>query len=220
MPWLNRFDDEWLARARSPSSASSSSRITRRSAGSATRSAERLGRHVAVLGVEGWPACGTPAEALAAHGLDGASVAPADRGTARGAREVGAGRSGSCFRTGSRFDCSSRPGSWSGLKDRLGERLRRCSRPQGGRRTGAPRAPGTRAVPLRPRSDARLIRASGRPSRIDRALDRQLGYYPLAMRLNRRHGFHGERMAPGHPNWMLDSDARRRAAALGGGSTG
>ena len=26
------------------------------------------------------------------------------------------------------------------------------------------------------------------------------------MRLNRRHGFHGERMAPGHPNWMLDSD--------------
>jgi hypothetical protein len=42
--------------------------------------------------------------------------------------------------------------------------------------------------------------------RVDRLLDRRLGYYPLAMRLNRRHGFHGERMAPGHPNWMLDSD--------------
>jgi UDP-N-acetylglucosamine:LPS N-acetylglucosamine transferase len=40
--------------------------------------------------------------------------------------------------------------------------------------------------------------------RVDRALDRELGYYPLAMRLNRRHGFHGERMTPGHPNWMLD----------------
>lgn len=41
--------------------------------------------------------------------------------------------------------------------------------------------------------------------RLDSALDRQLGYYPLAIRLNRRHGFHAERMLPGHPNWMLDS---------------
>ena len=42
--------------------------------------------------------------------------------------------------------------------------------------------------------------------RLDRALDRRLGYYPLALRLNERHGFHRERMAPGHPNWMLDTD--------------
>jgi UDP-N-acetylglucosamine:LPS N-acetylglucosamine transferase len=42
--------------------------------------------------------------------------------------------------------------------------------------------------------------------RLDRALDSELGYYPLAIRLNRRHGFHRERMAPGHANWMLDSD--------------
>jgi hypothetical protein len=41
--------------------------------------------------------------------------------------------------------------------------------------------------------------------RVDSFLDRQLGYYPLAIRLNRRHGFHEERMLPGHPNWMLDS---------------
>ncbi len=41
--------------------------------------------------------------------------------------------------------------------------------------------------------------------RIDASLDRQLGYYPLAIRLNHRHGFHAERMHPGHPNWMLDS---------------
>jgi hypothetical protein len=41
--------------------------------------------------------------------------------------------------------------------------------------------------------------------RLDRALDRQLGYYPLAIRFNERHGFHRERMEPGHPNWMLDS---------------
>lgn len=41
--------------------------------------------------------------------------------------------------------------------------------------------------------------------RIDTWLDRQIGYYPLAIRLNVRHGFHRERMEPGHPNWMLDS---------------
>jgi UDP-N-acetylglucosamine:LPS N-acetylglucosamine transferase len=39
----------------------------------------------------------------------------------------------------------------------------------------------------------------------DSLLDRQLGYYPLAIRLNLRHGFHEERMHAGHPNWMLDS---------------
>ena len=42
--------------------------------------------------------------------------------------------------------------------------------------------------------------------RVDAWLDRGLGYHPLAIRLNYRHGFHGERMQPGHPNWMLDSD--------------
>jgi hypothetical protein len=41
--------------------------------------------------------------------------------------------------------------------------------------------------------------------RSDRALDRHAGYYPLAIRLNYRHGFHLGRMAPGHANWMLDS---------------
>jgi UDP-N-acetylglucosamine:LPS N-acetylglucosamine transferase len=42
--------------------------------------------------------------------------------------------------------------------------------------------------------------------RLDTWLDRRLGYHPLAIRLNRRHGFHSDRMQPGHPNWMLDSD--------------
>lgn len=42
--------------------------------------------------------------------------------------------------------------------------------------------------------------------RVDAWLDRRLGYHPLAIRLNYRHGFHGERMQPGHPNWMLDTD--------------
>ena len=33
------------------------------------------GRPLTVFGVEGWPACGTPSEALHHHGLDGASLA-------------------------------------------------------------------------------------------------------------------------------------------------
>jgi hypothetical protein len=41
--------------------------------------------------------------------------------------------------------------------------------------------------------------------RVDRWLDEQIGYYPLAIRLNLRHGFHRERMAPGHRNQLLDS---------------
>ncbi len=35
----------------------------------------RAGVDAEIFGVEGWPACGTPAEALRAHGLDGASLA-------------------------------------------------------------------------------------------------------------------------------------------------
>jgi hypothetical protein len=46
--------------------------------------------------------------------------------------------------------------------------------------------------------------------RVDAWLDGRIGYYPLAIRLNHRHGFHAERMQPGHPNWMLDSDREGR----------
>jgi len=38
----------------------------------------------------------------------------------------------------------------------------------------------------------------------DRWLDERIGYFPLAIRLNYRHGFHLERMQPGHGNWLLD----------------
>ena len=41
--------------------------------------------------------------------------------------------------------------------------------------------------------------------RADRWLDDRFGYYPLAIRLNLRHGFHAERMLPGHRNQLLDS---------------
>jgi hypothetical protein len=41
--------------------------------------------------------------------------------------------------------------------------------------------------------------------RIDLAVDRSAGYYPLSVRHSLRHGFHRERMRPGHPNLFLDS---------------
>ncbi len=82
MPWLNRFDADWIAAElgsfdhvlvledHAPEGA----------LGDALR--RELGAHdVAVFGVEGWPACGTPDEALRFHGLDGASLA--DRIAAR-----------------------------------------------------------------------------------------------------------------------------------------
>jgi UDP-N-acetylglucosamine:LPS N-acetylglucosamine transferase len=55
-----------------------------------------------------------------------------------------------------------------------------------------------------------LLAPNGVPDRafgrVDAWLDRRIGYHPLAIRLNHRHGFHRERMQPGHPNWMLDTD--------------
>jgi CDP-Glycerol:Poly(glycerophosphate) glycerophosphotransferase len=40
--------------------------------------------------------------------------------------------------------------------------------------------------------------------RVDSWLDRQIGFYPLALRVSLRHGFHRERMRPGHRNTFLD----------------
>jgi transketolase len=76
MPWLNRIDAAWLEdlaeqfgdvfvlEDHAPVGA----------LGDAVRRALD-GRSVTVFGVEGWPACGTPSEALRFHGLDGASLA-------------------------------------------------------------------------------------------------------------------------------------------------
>jgi transketolase len=82
MPWLNVIEPEWLAETvaaheeivvvedHSPVGALGDA--LRRSL--AEQGLDR-DRSVTVLGVEGWPACGTPPEALRAHGLDGASLA-------------------------------------------------------------------------------------------------------------------------------------------------
>jgi hypothetical protein len=46
--------------------------------------------------------------------------------------------------------------------------------------------------------------------RVDFAVDRNAGYYPLSVRHSLRHGFNRERMRPGHPNVFLDSSRGRR----------
>jgi hypothetical protein len=60
-------------------------------------------------------------------------------------------------------------------------------------------------LPARPAAYERVHR------RLDRRLDDLIGFYPLALRHSLQHGFHLERMRPGHPNWFLDP---RRAGSL------
>jgi transketolase len=80
MPWLDRVDPNWLAATftgvrevlvvedHAPVGALGD---TLRRALAALPDAPSL----QVAGVEGWPACGTPVEALRHHGLDAASLA-------------------------------------------------------------------------------------------------------------------------------------------------
>ena len=76
MPWLNAVDADWLAEIVEPVPhvlvLEDHSPV-----GGLGDALRRVldGRSVAVFGVEGWPACGTPAEALRHHRLDGASLA-------------------------------------------------------------------------------------------------------------------------------------------------
>ena len=75
MPWLNRFDREWLADLVAPFGDVFvvEDHALVGALGDGLR--RELERPVTVFGVEGWPACGTPPEALRFHGLDGASLA-------------------------------------------------------------------------------------------------------------------------------------------------
>jgi hypothetical protein len=54
--------------------------------------------------------------------------------------------------------------------------------------------------PERVRFAERVVR------RADASFDDELGFFPLAIRLNQRHGFHAERMAHGHRNPFIDLD--------------
>jgi transketolase len=75
MPWLNRFDGTWLEETVTPFEHLFvvEDHAPVGALGDALR--RELQRPVTVYGVEGWPACGTPVEALRFHGLDGASLA-------------------------------------------------------------------------------------------------------------------------------------------------
>ena len=100
----------------------------------------------------------------------------------------------------------------SGVVDRLGTRLGERLQPVFllGREAAAPWA--ERLPPLaRPalHVDELFPAAVAGAERVRRRqdvwLDRRIGYYPLAIRLNYRHGLHLERMLPGHRNELLDS---------------
>ncbi len=76
MPWLNRFDDAWLAETVVPYEHLFvlEDHAPVGGLGDALRR-ELDGRPLNVFAVDGWPACGTPAEALRVHELDGESLA-------------------------------------------------------------------------------------------------------------------------------------------------
>ena len=80
MPWLDRVDMRWLTAAFAGvrDVLVVEDHATVGGLGDTLRRA--FARHpdpptLDVVGVEGWPACGTPIEALRYHGLDGASLA-------------------------------------------------------------------------------------------------------------------------------------------------
>jgi transketolase len=76
LPWLNRFDVDWLADVVDPFDDVFvlEDHAPLGGLGDALRR-ELPGRSLTVFGVEGWPACGTPKEALRFHGLDAATLA-------------------------------------------------------------------------------------------------------------------------------------------------
>jgi transketolase len=76
MPWLNRVDAAWARELAGPFEdifVVEDHAPTGALADALRRALD--GRALTVFGVEGWPACGTPLEALRFHGLDGSSLA-------------------------------------------------------------------------------------------------------------------------------------------------
>jgi transketolase len=82
LPWLNRFDRDWVTETVAPyadvfvledhAPVGGLGDALMRELSSAGQLNDRV---VAVFGVEGWPACGTPPEVLGFHRLDGVSLA-------------------------------------------------------------------------------------------------------------------------------------------------
>jgi hypothetical protein len=93
------------------------------------------------------------------------------------------------------------------LHDRLGDRLELFLLDAGEAATAWRERAGERRVSTpADLSDGSLSLQRKVFRRIDRSLDRNVGFYPLSLRLSLRHGFNRERMQPGHQNWFLDPD--------------
>lgn len=82
LPWLNRVDAAWLAGTVEPferiyvlDDHSPVGGLGDHLLNVLSKSGKLNTRHLTKLGVEGFPACGTPPEALRYHGLDGTSLA-------------------------------------------------------------------------------------------------------------------------------------------------
>jgi hypothetical protein len=106
------------------------------------------------------------------------------------------------------FDC----GIVDGLREALPDRLELAFLL--GEEDAAPWAAQAGDVPVRGREELlpqRVAPVERALRRADRWLDERIGFYPLALRLSLRQGFHRERMRPGHENWFLDP---RRAGPL------
>jgi CDP-Glycerol:Poly(glycerophosphate) glycerophosphotransferase len=89
-----------------------------------------------------------------------------------------------------------------GLRERFGDRLELFL--DAGEEERAKRAPG---IKVTRRDELIAAPVPGREKawrRVDTWLDRRIGFYPLSLRHSLRHGFHRERMRPGHSNWFLD----------------
>jgi CDP-Glycerol:Poly(glycerophosphate) glycerophosphotransferase len=66
------------------------------------------------------------------------------------------------------------------------------------------RATGSRATHAEDLGGGRVPLHAKVHRRVDTWLDRRIGFYPLSLRHSLRHGFHRQRMRPGHANWFLD----------------
>jgi CDP-Glycerol:Poly(glycerophosphate) glycerophosphotransferase len=101
------------------------------------------------------------------------------------------------------FDCGIVDGLRRALPDRLAAIFLlhpKHVRPWLPRLEGLPLLEAQELLPVRVPFGERVSR------RADLWLDERMGFFPLAVRHSKKHGFHQDRWQPGHSNWFLDPD--------------
>jgi hypothetical protein len=88
------------------------------------------------------------------------------------------------------------------LQQRVGDRLELVV--EEGQQAWAERVSGVRVTPRDELMWSPVPLPEKAWRRADRWLDRRIGFYPLSLRHSLQHGFHRQRMRPGHSNWFLD----------------